>query len=99
MGRPRKRQRSNPSEEEDVPDIQPDLMDGVSEPWPTTGGTMQMNEVYSDTTSWSILGDSPLRDFIEPGGGPISIRTPKPMPEIDFSDWQPPDFTIPSPFR
>ena len=99
MGRPRKRRRSNPNEEQDLPDGQLDLMDGISEPWPLAGDTMEMTGIYTEPAQWPILGDSPLGNFVEPGIEPISILTPKPMPEIDFSDWQPPDFSIPSPFR
>lgn len=100
MGRPRKRRHSNPSEDQDMPDIQPDFVDGISEPWLTSGDTMQINEVHPFTSPWPTYGDSPLSHFTEPGPEPISIRTPKPlpMPEIDFSDRQPPDFSIPSPF-
>lgn len=100
MGRPRKRRHSNPSEEQDVLDIQQDLMDGISEPWPMSGDTMQTNEGYPLTTPWPTLGDTPLTNLNDPGAEPFSIRTPQPMPtlEIDFSDWQPPDLSIPSPF-
>jgi len=100
MGRPRKRQRSSPSEEQDVLDIQPDLMDGISEPWPMPGETMQTKEFFPLSTPWPTLGDSPPPSFTDHGAEPISIGTPQPMPmpEIDFSDWQPPDFSIPSPF-
>lgn len=77
---------------------QVDFMDGISDPWPTSEDTMQINAVYPLTTPRPTLDENALAKFAEPGLQPISILTPKPMPEIDFSDWQPPDFSIPSPF-
>ncbi len=94
MGRPRKRRRSNAGEGQEMPGEYPELVEDISDPWPVVEEIVRTNENYQDPHSWPLLADSSLDNFLKPGNQPISIMTPKPMPEIDFSDWQAPDISI-----
>jgi len=96
MGRPKKRRRSNLGEDQEVPDNDPDLLNGVPDPWNLIGDTVNLSNDYGDTTLGPISDGSALHDFVPPGNEEISAQAPRQIADIDFSDWQPPDFSNPT---
>ncbi|KAI9880337.1 MAG: hypothetical protein M1830_003948 [Pleopsidium flavum] len=92
MGRPKKRRCSSLGENQEVPGIDIGLTNGVSDPWNLIGDPMTLSNNYGDITLGPVTGVSAVHSFIQPRDEEMSIQAPRQIADIDFSDWQPPDF-------